>query len=97
MANGQDERIPPAKVQGFDRFGPSGPELASALDADVAATARSTAPHAPEPIGWPSMALAARGAARGGATRRHSVLPTLAQRPLPSPTRGVPHANATLT
>jgi hypothetical protein len=38
---------PPAKVQGFDRFGPSGPELASALDADVAATARSTAPNEP--------------------------------------------------
>jgi tetratricopeptide (TPR) repeat protein len=44
--SGRDETIPPAKVQGFDCFAPSGPELASALDADVPTTARS-APNEP--------------------------------------------------
>jgi DNA-binding CsgD family transcriptional regulator len=44
--SGQDETIPSAKVQGFDRFAPSGPELASAVDADVPPAARS-APNEP--------------------------------------------------
>jgi DNA-binding CsgD family transcriptional regulator/tetratricopeptide (TPR) repeat protein len=44
---GQDERDPPPKVQGFDRFGPSGPGLASALDADVPPITGPAAPHEP--------------------------------------------------
>jgi DNA-binding CsgD family transcriptional regulator len=44
--SGQDETVPPAKVQGFDRFALPGPELASAVDADVTPAPRP-APNEP--------------------------------------------------
>ena len=45
--DGHDESTTAAKVQGFDRFGTSRPQLASSVDADVPPKPRSGTPHEP--------------------------------------------------